>query len=470
MKSNDLSMIVLAAGSLSVVIGGCSDPAQSTVGAGGSQTSARNSGGSMATGTGGAFGPSSIAQSLGGKPAGSALGGAISGGAPTNGGSVVSAGGLNNANGGASSKANGGTSSKAFGGALGRGGEASGGRSTTAGAAGNSGSGANGGASSAVRSSGGQLAIAGRPGTQVVAGQPGKAGSGGGAATGGSTSTSTGPCSATASKSVNGNLSGTGSHKVVMESNSDSQVACGTIYRPQDLGGSEKYPIFVWGEGGCSRDGKSNQAAMAEIASHGYFVIADGPSSGGNCPSISMPSTSADLLNMGKPMLGYIAWAIAENGKACSAYHDSLDTAKVAADGFSCGGLMAAGTAPDPVMTTYGITSSGLTNPDQEFYKKIHTPVKILLGGTADIAYENGARDYKNISALGIPVILLSKDGAGHGGDLGQGTGNFNSINLAWLNWQLKGDTTETGKGALFGATCKYCKAAGWEYKSANIE
>ena len=61
-------------------------------------------------------------------------------------------------------------------------------------------------------------------------------------------------------------------------------------FRPRDqrrhhfptrrLGGSEKYPIFVWGEGACSLNGLSNATAMAEIASHGYFVVADGTPNG----------------------------------------------------------------------------------------------------------------------------------------------------------------------------------------------
>lgn len=61
-----------------------------------------------------------------------------------------------------------------------------------------------------------------------------------------------------------------------MGTNSDTGINTGTIYRPADLGGTEKYPILVWGDGGCSQDDLSNQAAMGEIASHGYFVIADG--------------------------------------------------------------------------------------------------------------------------------------------------------------------------------------------------
>ncbi len=70
---------------------------------------------------------------------------------------------------------------------------------------------------------------------------------------------------------------------------------------------------------------------------------------------------------------------------------------------------MAEGTAGDPRMTAWGVTSSGLTSPDQTFYKTIHTPVKILLGGSGDIAYTNGERDYTNISALGIPIYLVQQ-------------------------------------------------------------
>jgi hypothetical protein len=290
---------------------------------------------------------------------------------------------------------------------------------------------------------------------------------GGGTSAGGRTSTGSGTC--TPSKSGNLSVSGSGKYKVVVETNSDSAMTCGTIYRPEDLKGTEKFPIFAWGEGACSRDGKSNSASMAEIASHGYFVIADGPLNGGNCASIGMPNTAADLPNMGKPLLGYIKWAIAENDKPCSAYFDALDGSKVAADGFSCGGLMASGTSADPIMTTYGITSSGMTGADAGFYSKIHTPFKALTGST-DMAYENAKRDYQQISALGIPSVFFSKNGAGHGGDLtAKNGGDFTKVNLAWLNWQLKGDTTATGKGFLIGSGCTFCSNGGWEVMSKNI-
>jgi dienelactone hydrolase len=286
----------------------------------------------------------------------------------------------------------------------------------------------------------------------------GSTGSGGASAGG-----SSGTC--TASKSVSTNVSGSGPHQVVVETNSDAGIKEGTIYRPKDLGGAEKYPIFVWGEGGCSLNGLSNSGAMAEIASHGYFVIADGTPNNGNSRSMN----TNDIPSMGKPLLAYVTWAIAENSKSCSAYYQSMDTTKVGANGFSCGGLMAEGTAGDPRITTWGLNSSGMFSANQNFYKTVHTPVLIVLGGPSDIAYENGERDYDNISALNLPIMLFSKD-LGHGGDLfSRNGGDFTKINLAWLNWWLKGDETATGKGRLVGSGCSYCTDKAWEVKSKSI-
>jgi hypothetical protein len=276
---------------------------------------------------------------------------------------------------------------------------------------------------------------------------------------GGGSGQGSGTC--TASTATGRNVSGTGPHQVVIETNAANGIKCGTIYRPKDLGGAEKYPIFVWGEGGCSQDGYSNQAAMGEIASWGYFIVADGTPGGTNA--------CAGGQN-GKAFLDYITWAIAENSKSCSAYYASLETTKIAADGFSCGGLMSENASGDPRFTAIGITSSGLMSPNTALYDKIHTPFKIMNGGSSDIAYENGLKDYDAISSRGVPIIYFSKTSAGHGGDLGQARGDFNQVNLAWLNWQLKGDQGATGKGFLFGSTCKLCTNSGWVVKSANIQ
>jgi len=444
-----LGLVGISVGGVACSDGGMADPSGTggapvagtggTVGTGGQgATGGTASGGSSGTGGLGGSATGGTGGLGGSATGGTATGGAATGGSATGGTSTggSATGGMSGAGaGGRGGTATGGSS----GGGAGRGGSATGG--TAAGGASGAGAGGRGGMATGGSS-------AGRGGSAT-----------GGTAAGGTGGQGSGTC--TASKSTGRTVSGTGPHQVVVETNADNGIKCGTIYRPADLGGTDKYPIFVWGEGGCSQDGYSNQAAMAEIASWGYFIVADGtPGSTNACGG------GQD----GKAFLDYITWAIAENGKSCSAYYQKLETTKIAADGFSCGGLMSENVSGDPRFSAIGITSSGLMSANTALYAKIHTPFKIMNGGSSDIAYENGLRDYDQISSRGIPIVYFSKTSAGHGGDLGQARGDFNKVNLAWLNWQLKGDTGATGKGYLYGSTCSICTNTGWVVKSANVQ
>jgi hypothetical protein len=59
----------------------------------------------------------------------------------------------------------------------------------------------------------------------------------------------------------------------------------------------------------------------------------------------------------------------------------------------------------------------------------------------------------------------------GRSGDLSRPNGgDFTRINLAWLNWWLKGDESATGKGLLIGGSCPYCKDSTWDVKAANVK
>lgn len=267
----------------------------------------------------------------------------------------------------------------------------------------------------------------------------------------------------TESNRVNMNVSGTGPHQVVVETNSDQGINEGTIYRPEDLGADKNYPVFVWGEGACALNGTDNSASMAQIASHGYVVIADGRPSGSGSRPMEM--------SQGAALLAYIDWIIAENRKPCSIYYQSIDTTKIASNGFSCGGMLAMGTAHDPRITTWGLTSSGSFNDNHSLWNSVHTPVLIVEGeqdGTG--AYNNGKRDYYGITALGHPVMFFSNRHMDHGGDLWDTNGgDFTRINLAWLNWWLKGDEGPTGKGVLVGDDCSYCTDHNWEVMSENL-
>ncbi len=354
----------------------------------------------------------------------------------------------------------GGTGGSAGSGAGGSGGGGPGGSGGSTGGAGAAGSGAAG----ASGGSGGHGGRGGGGGASGTGGHGGGASGGAGAVGGrGGAGGNSGTC--TASKPANSNATGSGPHKVTVEANSGPGINQGTIFRPADLGGTEKYPIFVWGEGGCSQDGLSNSAAMAEIASHGYFVIADGtPNGSGN-----RTQDRSMLAAMAAPLIAYIDWAIAENDKPCSAYYHSLDATKIAANGFSCGGLMSQAMVLDPRIVTWGVNSSGMKGADQSYYDMIKTPVLFVEGGSGDIAYDGGQEGYTAIAKLNVPVLWLSKD-LGHGGDLFAARGgDFTKIDVAWLNWWLKGDETATGKGLLVGASCPYCSNSAWEYQSAHI-
>jgi hypothetical protein len=176
---------------------------------------------------------------------------------------------------------------------------------------------------------------------------------------------------------------------------------------------------------------------------------------------------NSDYRTLGKPLLDYIGWAITENGKSCSKYYQVLDTTKVATFGWSCGGLMAEGTSGDSRLSTFMLNSSGMIDVDRSIYTGIHTPVLIILGGSGDVAYTNGMNDYQNIN--NVPIVVASQN-VGHGGTYTQDNGgSFAKVDLAWLNWWLKGDTGSTGKGMFAGTGCGLCKDSSWTVQSKNL-
>ena len=65
-----------------------------------------------------------------------------------------------------------------------------------------------------------------------------------------------------------------GPNQVVIEH--DQGLATHTIYRPANLTAS-KYPLLVWGEGGCAKNGLTFPEYLSEIASYGFVIVADGP-------------------------------------------------------------------------------------------------------------------------------------------------------------------------------------------------
>src|SRR5690606_31088075 len=163
---------------------------------------------------------------------------------------------------------------------------------------------------------------------------------------------------------------GSGEYPAVMEV--DPTLKRHVIYRPADLDrlGDRKLGVYVWGNGGCSDDAASVRNHLLEIASHGYLVIASGfvgeelaraqaargTPRPGEPPAV--PTTTQDLVDG-------LDWALAQNSLAGSKYRGRIDPAKVAASGFSCGGVQALGIATsDPRVKALIVHNSGLFPAD----------------------------------------------------------------------------------------------------------
>ena len=317
----------------------------------------------------------------------------------------------------------------------------------------------------------------------------------------------------------------TGPYSVVVEH--DPGLATHTIYRPVDLK-MDKHPVLVWGEGGCAKNGLMFPEYLSEIASHGVVVIADGPPGalgagaggpngpaargGGAAPGGAAPGGAAPggaraggqapdgaraggqaadgapaggrrgggagagraggagggMVN-GTDLVAAINWLEAQSKDRNSRFYNKVNVARVAAMGMSCGGLMSYGASSDPRVATVGIWNSGLFAADPELYGKIHGSVIIVTGGESDIAYANGKRDFADMPAK-VPAFYGVYPSVGHGGTYNQDNGGpYGVAAVAWLKWQLMGDTSAAGRGYFVGDNCGICKDSNWQVDSRSL-
>jgi len=248
---------------------------------------------------------------------------------------------------------------------------------------------------------------------------------------------------------------GTGPHPALTEL--DPLLEDYVVYRPRDLSpfAGGRLGVFVWGNGACAADGTSVRQHLAEIASHGYLVIAPGGwKSGPNAREprdpprptgspFETPTTAGDLAHA-------LDWAIAENGRSGSRYLGLIDPAAIALGGFSCGGIQALRLADDPRLDTLVIQNSGIfigqppgppggeMSMGKDQLTAIHTPVLYLLGGESDVAYANGRDDFARIDH--VPAMMVNLP-VGHGGTYHEPNGGkAAAIVVDWLEWRLRGD------------------------------
>lgn len=269
---------------------------------------------------------------------------------------------------------------------------------------------------------------------------------------------------------------GTGPHPAIMEVRPD--LPNHVIYRPADMAAlkDEKLGLYIFGNGGCRNDGADARFHLTQIASHGYLAIAPGSILSGPLTRTQAESDGHD--NTYKELVAALDWALAENDRQGSLFHQRLDPTAIAAAGHSCGGLQALQFAEDPRLDTVVVHNSGVLNnpeefpdpgmelPDKSVLESLHTPVIYFLGGEEDVAYPNGTDDFARIGH--VPAVLVDAP-VGHGGTFDEHHGGrVAELTVDWLEWQLRGD--EEAAATFLGPDCKLCQMPDWTVETKNLD
>lgn len=239
----------------------------------------------------------------------------------------------------------------------------------------------------------------------------------------------------------------------------DPSLADYTIYRPAKFIEGKKYPVVVWANGGCSKDGLYFARFLLEIASSGFVIVAWGTPNG---------QGTGPLKTNGEPQKLALDWVIPEAERPCSRFYRKLDTSHIAAMGQSCGGLMTLGVSGDKRLSSVVIWNSGMFMGDEKIYAGLHTDIAYFIGGMDDVAYPQAETDVKAINT--VPLFYGNLP-VGHFATYSQPNGGeFARVGIGWLKWQLYGDQTESGAKMFKGADCELCKGTMWTVQKKMMD
>jgi hypothetical protein len=258
-----------------------------------------------------------------------------------------------------------------------------------------------------------------------------------------------------------------------------------TIYLPADLSHAPKLPIILWANGGCRNTSVEFTRFLGEMASHGYLIVAVGRSTipflvirGSIAAVADQKDANGNLYVMmdASYMTKGLDWAVAENSRRGSPLYGKLDTSKVAAMGQSCGGPQAFSAAHDPRVTTVIALNSNFptaaapgapARPANGWTAdKLTIPAAFFNGGPADSGYSGAEARYKALPST-LPALKASLTSVGHTGAYPMPELRYTNAVLAWLDWQLKGDTHATS--TFSGPNCSLCKDPDWWIDSQNL-
>lgn len=253
----------------------------------------------------------------------------------------------------------------------------------------------------------------------------------------------------------------------------DAALPTHTIYRPADLARVPgRLPIVAFGNGGCRNTSVEFTAFLAEIASRGYLVVAQGRNdvlfAMGNYAQTShgYPVQEVSPANLTRG----VDWAVAETGRAGSPLRDKLDTSKIAYVGQSCGGRQALSASVDPRTTTTVVLNSGYPAPGDRpsvptskpvpmvSWSQLRAPVAFFAGGPTDDLYARANANYAETTLPAFKAHLPVGHVGAYDGEVPDK--RWVKAVVGWLDWQLKGDAA--AKALFVGATCGLCVDPDW--------
>lgn len=263
---------------------------------------------------------------------------------------------------------------------------------------------------------------------------------------------------------------GTGVFPATAESRTDAPGY--TIYRPATMP-RYRIPLVLWGNDRCTDNGLSASHFLREIASRGYFVIANGAAReeppvqtrlpDGKERETTGPAGSAAPQTTVAQMRAAIDWAARADRESGGQFRGRIDVTRIAVMGHECGGQQALAIAGDPRVDIVAVFASGLPaaggQAGKDALAQIRVPVLYVNGGAGDPSAVNAAEDVRRLT---VPPVFAAGLGVGRNGTFAlENGGEWALVATAWLDWRLGGDMRA---GRMFvGYDCRLCSDPRWQ-------